>query len=193
MTQFTRRAIIATFIELLNERPLDKITVNEIVQRCGVNRNTFYYYYQDIYALIDEIFQAETARISEDTNDFSSWSEAFLAATHFARENKRAIYHIYHSVSRERLEEYLYGVTRANITRFVRSLSAGLTVADGDVQLIADFYTYALVGQVLEWLNHGMKTDQEQVIERAAVLFDGSIRRALEHADPRHAASENRA
>ena len=76
---------------------------------------------------------------------------------------------------------------------FLRSRSAGLTVADGDVQLIADFYTYALVGQVLEWLNHGMKTDQEQVIERAAVLFDGSIRRALEHADPRHAASENRA
>ena len=43
MSQFTKRAIMETFIKLLGEHPLDKITVKDIVEECGVNRNTFYY------------------------------------------------------------------------------------------------------------------------------------------------------
>ena len=55
----TKQAIRQAFIELLNERPLDKISVKDIAERSTVNRNTFYYYYADIYALVEEIFQTE--------------------------------------------------------------------------------------------------------------------------------------
>ena len=53
----TKQAIRQAFIELLNERPLDKISVKDIAERSTVIRNTFYYYYADIYALVEEIFQ----------------------------------------------------------------------------------------------------------------------------------------
>ena len=39
----TKDAIAAAFFELLTERSLSKITVKDIVDRCGINRNTFYY------------------------------------------------------------------------------------------------------------------------------------------------------
>ena len=48
MAQNTKKAIMNAFIELLNERSFEKITVTDIVNRCKINRNTFYYYYQDI-------------------------------------------------------------------------------------------------------------------------------------------------
>ena len=51
MTQFTSKAIEESFIRLLNERPLDKITIKDIVDDCGISRNTFYYHFQDITAL----------------------------------------------------------------------------------------------------------------------------------------------
>ncbi len=41
-------AIKEAFMRLLNRKPLDKITVKEIVEECGINRNTFYYHYDDI-------------------------------------------------------------------------------------------------------------------------------------------------
>ena len=44
MAQFTKRAIVESFIRLLNEKPLDKITVKEILDYCGINRNTIYYH-----------------------------------------------------------------------------------------------------------------------------------------------------
>ena len=55
MASYTKKAIRDAFIKLLNERPLSQITVRDIVDTCGVNRNTFYYHYQDISALIDKL------------------------------------------------------------------------------------------------------------------------------------------
>ena len=52
MPNFTKMAIKATFIKLLNERPLNRITVKDIVEECGVNRNSFYYHFEDIPALL---------------------------------------------------------------------------------------------------------------------------------------------
>lgn len=48
MSGFTKEIIAKTFTELLDEKPMSKITVKDIVERCGVNRNTFYYHFKDI-------------------------------------------------------------------------------------------------------------------------------------------------
>jgi len=180
MSQFTKNAIVQSFIEILNQKPFDKITVTDIVDRCGINRNTFYYYYQDIYALLDEIFQNETKNIIDKYGSYSSWQEGFIAATKFAFENKRAIYHVYNSIRRELLENYLYNVTRNNMTQFVKEQATGLDVSDDDIKLISDFYTFALVGSVFEWLNDDMKEDPVEFITKAGQLFEGNIRYTLE-------------
>ena len=52
MANFTRKAIKETFLALLEERPLNDITIKDIVEKCGINRNSFYYHYQDLPALI---------------------------------------------------------------------------------------------------------------------------------------------
>ena len=44
MSGFTKEIIARTFTELLEEKSMAKITVKDIVERCGVNRNTFYYH-----------------------------------------------------------------------------------------------------------------------------------------------------
>ena len=55
MANFTKQAIKTSFIKLLNEQPLNKISVRSIVEDCGINRNSFYYHYRDIPDLIEEI------------------------------------------------------------------------------------------------------------------------------------------
>ena len=89
----TKNAIRRSFIELLAERPFDKISVRDIAERSEVTRNTFYYYYTDIYALAEDVFETEIERLSESANSYESWQKAFLAATAFTAENKRMIQH----------------------------------------------------------------------------------------------------
>ena len=59
---YTKNAIREEFIRQLNEKPLSKITVKSIVDECQINRNTFYYHYSDVYAVLEEIFEEEHGR-----------------------------------------------------------------------------------------------------------------------------------
>lgn len=169
-----------TFVELLNEEAFDKITVTDIVNRCEINRNTFYYYYQDMYALVDEMFRAETLRIIEAHRDYDTWQEGFLEATEFARKNKTAIYHLYNSINRERLEAYLYETTFSFMQEYVTKQSTGLSVHEDDIHDLSVLYTAALEGVVLEWMHGGMKQDPESYINNIGRLLEGTTRFALE-------------
>ena len=133
----TKQAIRQAFIELLNERPLDKISVKDIAERSTVNRNTFYYYYADIYALVEEIFQTETQLFMEKLRSYASWEEAFREATAFVSENKRAVHHLFNSGNRNILEHYYHKVTYAAMLSYVRGQAEGLSAAEEDIQALA--------------------------------------------------------
>lgn len=180
MAQRTKLAIRQAFIELLNERPLDKISVKDIAERSTVNRNTFYYYYADIYALVEEIFRTETEQILEKLRRYETWQEAFREATAFATANKRAVYHLFNSGNRDILEHYYHKVTNAAMLYCVRGQGEGLHADEEDIQALADFYSAALTGLTVNWLRGGMKSDVEDRMDRLGRLLDGNIRQALE-------------
>lgn len=177
--QYTRKEIRDTFVRMLNESPLNKITVKDIVNECEINRNTFYYYYADIYAIIEEIFQRELQQVIGEYNDTLSWEESFLVALNFAMENKKAIYHVYHSIQRERVENYLYNVAGQVMTYYVESESKGIRASKADKELIAVFYQSALTEMLLKWIASGMKSDPDKIIRRIGKLFNGNIARSL--------------
>lgn len=178
--KLTEQAIIHSFMKLLNERPLDKIAIKDIVEDCGINRNTFYYHYQDIYALVEDIFEAEAQKVIEKNEEHFTWQEGFIQSTQFALQNKRAVYHIYNSVKREQLERYLLRVTENMIEKIVRRQAEGLHVEAEDIHYISLFYTHAVVGIVIEWLQRGMKDDPEKAIRRMGQIFEGNLRITLE-------------
>ena len=176
----TKQAIRQAFIELLNERPLDKISVKDIAERSTVNRNTFYYYYADIYALVEEIFQTETQLFMEKLRSYASWEEAFREATAFVSENKRAVHHLFNSGNRNILEHYYHKVTYAAMLSYVRGQAEGLSAAEEDIQALAQFYAAALSGMTADWLRGGMKSNVTDHIARLGRLLEGNIRQALE-------------
>ena len=177
--QYTKNLIREVFIEMLNEKPLAKITVTDIAKKCEINRNTFYYHYQDIYEILSEIFQKEIQKVIDEYNDTLSWEESFLLAAEFALENKRAIYHIYNSVRREELEDYIYNVAGNIMTRYVEKKSEGIPASEGDKNLIATFYQSALTEMVLRWIEGGMEEDTDIIIRRIGQLFNGNIKLSL--------------
>jgi AcrR family transcriptional regulator len=180
MTQFTEAAIITSFIKLLNERPFHKITVKDIVEDCGINRNTFYYHFEDTHALVKKIFENETQKALSISMVDESWQKGFIAAAQFAMENKQAIYHIYNSVRREELESYLNCVAKDVMLKFIDKLSNRTHPNPQDIEMIADFYKYAIVGLFLEWVHEGMKADPKQLINQIGYLFEGNIVASLE-------------
>ena len=80
VAQTTKRALEASLKKLLLHKPLNKITINDITEDCGVNRMTFYYHFKDIYDLVDWILVEDAAEALEGRQNFETWSEALLDA-----------------------------------------------------------------------------------------------------------------
>ena len=108
MSQTTKRALEASFKKLLLEKPLNKITINDITEDCGVNRMTFYYHFKDIYDLVDWILAEDAAKAMEGRRGFGTWSEAYLDVLRQLQDNKTLVLNVYRSVGREQVEQYLY-------------------------------------------------------------------------------------
>ena len=184
MAQHTKNAIRLAFIQLLNERPLDKISIKDIAEKSSVNRNTFYYYYADIFALVEDILQLESEDFQAKMRRYNSWQDAFRDATAFASQNKRAIYHLYNSGNQETIRRYYHNVTLAAMTSYVQDQAGGLDVDPEDIRVLAEFYSAALSGLTALWLQNGMKYDVDAYIDHLGKLLDGNIRHALEHSRP---------
>lgn len=169
-------------MSLLVEMPFDKITVRDISERSGFSRNTFYYYYQDIYAMAEEIFDQEIEKAARKVRKHDSWQEAFFDATAFATAHKRAILHIYDSSSRNLLETYYQKSILTAMLIYVRRQAEGLRVPEHKIMALARFYTAALTGLSAEWLANDMKGSLDPLIDDLGVLLDGNIRASLERA-----------
>ena len=165
--------------KLLLEKPLNKITINDITEDCGVNRMTFYYHFKDIYDLVDWILAEDAAKAMEGRRGFGTWSEAYLDVLHQLQDNKTLVLNVYRSVGREQVEQYLYRLLDPILKDFADRECHDITVQDADKQFVVDFYKYALVGMTLEWTRRDMKGDPKKMVERVSTMIHGDFRRAL--------------
>ena len=179
MSQTTKRALEASLKKLLLQKPLNKITINDITEDCGVNRMTFYYHFKDIYDLVEWSCIEDAARALEGKKSYDTWQEGFLNIFYAVLENKPFITNVYHSVSREQVELYLYKLVHDLIYNVVEEKAQGLHVPEEDKAFIADFYKYAFVGIMLDWIKNGMTEPPERIIERISILIQGDIARAV--------------
>ena len=160
--------------------PLNKITINDITEDCGVNRMTFYYHFKDIYDLVDWIMVEDAAKALEGRQSFENWTDAFLDILHQVQDNKVLVMNVYRSVSREQVEQYLYKLLDHMLRDFVDRSAQGFTVQDSDKQFIIDFYKYGFVGLALEWIRRDMKADPAIMAERLNTIMQGDLKRALQ-------------
>lgn len=179
MAQFTKRAIVSGFMELLNERPFDKITVVDVANRCEINRNTFYYYFDDLTALVNDMLECETQKILDMHINCDSWAEAFLLVTKFDRNNKRAIYHLYDSPNWKNVEKHLYEIIMNGMTAVMEKEAEGTGASPEDIHALAVFYTSALLGILSQWLRSDMEYDADAYIANISGLLEGNVRASL--------------
>lgn len=159
MPNFTKQAIKSSFLKLLNEHPLNQISVRTIVEDCGINRNSFYYHFHDIPALIEEIVTDAADTLIQKYPSINSIEEGVEAAFHFTQNNKKAILHIYNSVNRNIYEQYLMRICEYVVTSYFDTVFGTDVVSDRDRSVLILFTKCELYGIFSDWINNGMPDD----------------------------------
>ncbi len=170
MPNFTQNAIKASFLKLLGQRPLNQITVKDIVEDCGVNRNSFYYHFEDLPALLEEIIGEQAAVLMARHPTIDSVEEGCGAIVEFVSQNRRAVYHIYNSLSRDVFERHLMKLCQYVVSAYVEAALTSQKTGGEDQETIVRFHRCALFGTVIDWLNDGMRYDIAAYFRRICQL-----------------------
>jgi len=180
MSQTTKRALEASLKNLLLQKPLNKITINDIAEDCGISRMTFYYHFKDIYDLVEWACVEDASQALAGKKTYDTWQEGFLNIFCAVQDNKPFIMNVYRSVGRERVEQYLDPLIQNLLLGVVEEKSSGMTVSEADKGFIACFYKYAFIGIVLDWINGNMKDDPMIIVEHTDKVLRGNVARALD-------------
>ncbi len=183
MSQITKKALEESLKHLLLVKPLNKITVSDITDDCGINRMTFYYHFKDIYDLIEWCCLEDASKALEGNKTYSTWQEGFLNIFEAVKENKPFIMNVYNSVSKEQIETYLYKVTFKLLEDVVEEQAKDMNVRKEDKYFIANFYKYAFVGLMLEWIKNDMKEDPKEIVDKLSIVIQGSVKEALKRVE----------
>ena len=179
MANTTKLALEAALKKELLTKSLDKITINELAEDCGISRMAFYYHFKDIYDLVEWVCVEDGTKALQGKKTYENWQEGFCQIFEAVQENKPFIMNVYRCVDREQVEKYLKPLTDRLIMGVIDEQSKGITVRDEDKDFIARIYSYVFIGIMLDWIKDDMKEDPRLIIDKLALLIKDSVSDAL--------------
>ena len=162
----TKRALADSVMHLLIKKPLDKITIEEIVSQADLTRQAFYNHFEDKYALIDWIYRTQAVDFISLLGDGYCWIDAVIAKLNIIKNNPDFYKKVY------RQEWFIASFTdityRLYVSAIEKNAPEGLTEEN---KFIIDFYVTACVKKTSDWVNSNCKEDAEKM----AIEFLGCI------------------
>ena len=142
--QVTRRFIQEALHTLLLEKPMDRITVRDIVEECGLTRNTFYYHYDDIFDLFEDFLKTQLSKALHTSPVEMTPEEVLLSSLGFLLEKPQVARHIFSSKNHEVMLQYFERVAELLLERHLTL--EGLTCSPEDRELILAVCSHAIYG-----------------------------------------------
>ncbi len=173
----TKEIIKDTFWEILEEKPYNKITVQDIVNRCRVNRNTFYYHFQDIPTLMTDSIEDWMEEVIQKYGTFTSPVNCLTYMVDECMKRKKAFLHLFRSVQKD---TFLSGLNRMgyDITRsYVDKIGECKQISKEEKEIFVRCYKCIFVGSLLDWLEEGASYDLKELYEELCKMFAGSSER----------------
>ncbi|HBK67763.1 MAG TPA: TetR family transcriptional regulator, partial [Firmicutes bacterium] len=151
--ELTKQFIAGTLKELMLNTPLDKISVQDIVRACGLNRKTFYYHFKDKQALVCWIFDNEVGKLTDLDQNNTIIDE--LIEHLYA--NKSFYVAALTSDVQNNLREHLFKITYDANLSIILTILGTRKMAPEDMKIIANYFSHAVVGCITQWAKEGMK------------------------------------
>ena len=176
----TKQAMVSALKAMMIQKPVDKITIQDITDRCGIRRQNFYYHFADIYDLMQYMFQEEAVSLLEQHEGTLLWQEGLLQLFRYLEKNRTVCLCALRSVGRDHLRRFfqtdIYAIIHRTVEQVGTEIGADLGGdAQPDIGLVTHFYVVALSGMVESWLLEEIDRTPEQLIAFADQMLQDHI------------------
>ena len=179
MSSSTKEALAAALKQMMTVKPMDKITIKDLVEICGVNRQTFYYHFDDVYDLLEWVFEEDANRVLPREVVYEHWREDVFIFMQYLQDNSSFTLNVYNSNSRIYMLRYLEEKMAACISSFAVIVSEGMNIDRQDFEFVVTFYAKCAIGFISQWMDLGMKMPKEVTTERILRVMDESVENLL--------------
>lgn len=182
-TYNTKKLMADTLKKIMRNKPFSKITVSEIIQDCGINRKTFYYHFQDIYALLKWVLDEEAIHVVKHFDLLTDYEDAIRFIMDYVRENGYIISCTHDSIGREAMKHFFYKDFIEIVTSVIEEAEqrTGMTLDQKFKRYIAKFYTEALASMLIDWAKNGTDQDYERTVHYLTNIISAAVESMLIH------------
>lgn len=184
----TKKALAFSLKKLMRRKPFSKITVKELIEDCGVNRNTFYYHFSDIYSLLQWMLTEEAIDIVKQFDLLVDYEDAIRFIMNYIDENDYIINCAFDAMGREEMKRFFYSDFISIISSLIDDADqkANMHLDPDFKRFLANFYTDALAGTLIDYTKEKHNRDKEkiirylnEIIQTSLSHFDGNTKHPL--------------
>ena len=173
---FTKQAMYHALKKLITTKSINKITIKDITDTCGLNRQTFYYHFKDIYDLLEWSFQEEFRFIDSYLQEPEyTWEEIFAGSVKYISQNKYICQCIVCGLARDQLILSLHNSIYEIVRKIILHSLPQNQIPEKYLDFTARFYTYALSNYLFDWVKNGMLETPEEVIDNFIFVVNHSL------------------
>ncbi|WP_289979141.1 TetR/AcrR family transcriptional regulator [Lactobacillus sp. UCMA15818] len=170
--QKTRKNIETTFIEILEKRKVNTITVAEIVRKSNISRSTFYLHYDDIYDLYDEVRLGFLNCLLDNLNNYYPYNRAtsyleLIQNLIFFVEKNQQLFLIFIKEDGSATFDKLTTILVEKIIEFEKIDSTDL---QGYYEI--SWSVRGTLGIIVSWVQNGMQPPKKEFIEIIRSILD---------------------
>lgn len=165
-SSLTKRALAQAIKELMNEKPLVKISIADIVDRCQMNRQSFYYHFRDKYDLVNWIFYTELITELQNSSNKDEYEE-LKNICRYLYDNRAFYINALKFTGQNSFYEY-FGEVIYQLLKAAFNESFGNS---DQSDFNAMFYADALRACIFRWLTSGAKMHPDEFVGKIRSAF----------------------
>jgi AcrR family transcriptional regulator len=179
----TKILMAETLKKMIKDRPFSKITVQDIVGACNINRNTFYYHFENTYDLLSFTYSREVQNILDSFHQSKApLPQAMDFVLDYIDKNISLCNCAYESLGEQQLkiifEKDLMIFVRATIDYFAQEYD--LKLSEDFKTFVGYSYTNLLSAQLIWYIKHNGDLDKEIFKECLQPFFTASLKSVME-------------
>lgn len=169
----TKKLIADGFKAVMEKKSFEKITILDITDHCGLNRQTFYYHFQDKYELLNWILHTEVIIPFTEDLTIDNWNDKLLGILYVIKDNGRFYANAFNTSHGDEFRRYLLEAITKVLLDVINQLADDRPINSEDKNFVAEFLSYGVLGSVIKWVRTGMKESPEATAAFLQELVNG--------------------
>ncbi|HWP51584.1 MAG TPA: TetR/AcrR family transcriptional regulator C-terminal domain-containing protein [Clostridia bacterium] len=165
----TKMQLANSLKDIMKKVPFHNITVQNVADHCGVNRQTFYYHFKDMYDLLEWIYENDIFCGFHDISD-KNWQGVLLDTIKYAKKNKCFLRNTNRSLRKETIEKNLYPFIFQLFMLIFDEACKDSYIRAEEKDFILKFFTHAYVNVIITWIGNGMQEEDFFLLEKVQIL-----------------------